>query len=48
MLDNVDCNGIEESIAECKHPGWKVHDCRSYETAGVKCQAQKGRSSHLL
>lgn len=41
LLDEVNCMGIEDSIAECKHNGWKVHDCRSFEVAGVECKAQK-------
>ncbi|XP_045212294.2 uncharacterized protein LOC123563518 [Mercenaria mercenaria] len=45
LLDEVDCTGIEDSISECKHNGWKVNDCRSFEVAGVVCQAQKACAS---
>lgn len=42
LLDEVACRGIEDSIADCPHNGWKVHNCRSFEVAGVVCKAKKG------
>ncbi|XP_052784595.1 uncharacterized protein LOC128220288 [Mya arenaria] len=41
FLDEVNCSGSEASIADCGHRGWKVHDCRSFEVAGVHCHDQK-------
>ncbi|KAK3588525.1 hypothetical protein CHS0354_014235 [Potamilus streckersoni] len=41
MLDDTECNGTEESLADCQHPPWKKHDCHQWETAGVICQVAK-------
>ncbi|KAL3862729.1 hypothetical protein ACJMK2_008682 [Sinanodonta woodiana] len=41
MLDETECTGTEESLADCKHPPWKKHDCHQWETAGVICQVAK-------
>ncbi|KAL4240077.1 zymogen binding [Mactra antiquata] len=46
FLDEVNCVGIEDSITECEHTGWKVHDCHSYEVAGVSCNTQKACPSN--
>ena len=42
LLDEVACKGVEETIANCSHSGWGVHNCRSFEVAGVSCKAKKG------
>ncbi|WAQ97274.1 NETR-like protein [Mya arenaria] len=47
FLDEVNCSGSEASIADCGHRGWKVHDCRSFEVAGVHCHDQKTVSLKL-
>ena len=37
VLDNVECQGDEDSLAECSHPGYLVENCGHWEDAGVKC-----------
>jgi len=37
MLSQVNCSGLEETLAECQSRGVNVHDCRSLQEAGVKC-----------
>lgn len=36
-LDNVQCRGTEENLAECGHRGWGEEDCGHDEDAGVRC-----------
>ena len=35
VLDNVNCNGNEENLTQCRHNGFGVHECS--EDAGVFC-----------
>ncbi|XP_041472306.1 deleted in malignant brain tumors 1 protein-like [Lytechinus variegatus] len=37
LLDNVNCAGDEESLAQCSHPGYSNHNCVHHEDAGVVC-----------
>ncbi|XP_072013342.1 scavenger receptor cysteine-rich domain-containing protein DMBT1-like isoform X2 [Amphiura filiformis] len=37
-LDNVMCNGDEESIADCKFPDWGKHDCSHQHDVGLSCR----------
>ena len=37
-VDQIRCNGNEQSILECTHNGWGIHDCRHREDAGVHCE----------
>jgi N-acetylneuraminic acid mutarotase len=39
-LDNVECTGDEDRLADCRHAGWGVEDCSSSENVTVTCQAQ--------
>lgn len=36
-LDDVDCNGGEDSIFKCGHNGFGVHNCFHYDDIGVEC-----------
>ncbi|KAM6397301.1 macrophage receptor MARCO [Pluvialis apricaria] len=36
-LDDVNCNGSENSIFDCPKPNWGVHNCSHNEDAGVEC-----------
>jgi len=39
LLDDVECDGTEETLLECSHAGRGVHNCSSWEYAGVTCEA---------
>ena len=39
-LDNVQCQGNESSIVNCRHPSWGVHDCGHREDASVVCSSK--------
>ena len=36
-LDELNCNGSENFLKECKHSGIGIHDCSNSEDAGVLC-----------
>ncbi|XP_061177723.1 uncharacterized protein LOC133186505 [Saccostrea echinata] len=36
-LDNVDCNGMENSIVQCRHQVWGSNNCDHSEDVGVRC-----------
>ncbi|CAC5355805.1 unnamed protein product [Mytilus coruscus] len=36
-LDNVDCSGDENKLADCTHSGWGVEDCFRGEHVKIKC-----------
>ena len=38
-LDNVNCDGSEETIRNCSHRGWGIEDCSHSEDASVNCTA---------
>ncbi|NP_999764.1 scavenger receptor cysteine-rich protein precursor [Strongylocentrotus purpuratus] len=37
QLDDVGCTGVEQTIFDCAHPPFGVHNCAHYEDAGVVC-----------
>ena len=38
LLDELDCNGNENSLLECKFNPWTVTDCNDNEWVGVSCK----------
>ena len=36
-LDELNCRGNEESLANCSHIGWNMSDCDHSEDAGLIC-----------
>ena len=38
-LDDVECEGTESDVAQCKHGGWGNHNCGHSEDAAVICTA---------
>ncbi|XP_076372395.1 lysyl oxidase homolog 2-like [Tachypleus tridentatus] len=36
-MDNLYCSGYERRLQDCPFDGWKVHDCKDTEAAGVVC-----------
>ncbi|XP_051503211.1 HHIP-like protein 1 [Myxocyprinus asiaticus] len=37
ILDDVQCEGTEETLLDCQHAGVGMHNCAHYEDAGVIC-----------
>ena len=37
LLDNLRCQGDEETVFDCPHGGLGLHDCTHREDAGVRC-----------
>ena len=37
-LQDVQCVGDEQSIAECRHGGWGKHNCDHFDDVGVNCK----------
>jgi len=36
-LDDVQCRGTENNIADCRHYGWGIHNCRHIKDVSVEC-----------
>ena len=41
LMDNVECVGTEQSLAQCKFNGWTISNCDHGEDASVICQDSK-------
>ncbi|XP_017338215.1 neurotrypsin [Ictalurus punctatus] len=37
LMDDVQCEGTESSLLECKHSVWGRHDCSHSEDVGIRC-----------
>ncbi|XP_071551762.1 uncharacterized protein [Panulirus ornatus] len=37
IMDDLNCDGNEASLADCDFAGWGEHDCQPSEAAGVRC-----------
>ena len=44
LIDNVQCDGSENSLVMCGHNGVGVHNCRAGEHASVICGTSQGMS----
>ena len=44
-LDDVDCNGSEDSIFDCYHNDIGVHNCQHSEDVGIICGKHKIKST---
>ena len=36
-LDDVRCTRNERELGECRHRGWRVHNCQLWESVGLRC-----------
>ncbi|XP_072172288.1 scavenger receptor cysteine-rich domain-containing protein DMBT1-like [Diadema setosum] len=48
LLDNVECSGSENSLAECRHNGFGENNCLHGEDAAVRCIEERGESDIRL
>ena len=48
LLDNVNCNGRESSIFDCRQSGFAEHDCKHHEVAGVVCFGESSKGITCL
>ena len=39
-MDNLECNGTEGTLENCKFDGWGKHSCGDGEVAAVRCEDQ--------
>ncbi|XP_069611999.1 scavenger receptor cysteine-rich domain-containing protein DMBT1 [Ranitomeya imitator] len=45
IMDDVSCAGTEQTLWQCLHRGWYVHDCGPLENVGVICSANSNFSA---
>ena len=38
-LDDIQCNGTEISLAQCRHNGWGIHNCGHNKDVSISCNA---------
>ncbi|KAI8514518.1 hypothetical protein Bbelb_071090 [Branchiostoma belcheri] len=48
-MDNLRCNGDENSLFNCSYPGWTINDlnCSHDQAAGVECTVEDGSKVHV-
>ena len=47
LLDNVNCDGTESGLADCRASPIGSHDCSHSEDAGVRCQPADSASGRV-
>lgn len=47
-LDDVDCNGSEDSILNCYHRDLGVHNCQHTEDVGIICGKHKNKLQQVV
>lgn len=40
LLDEVRCEGGENSLLECRHAEWGRHDCSHSEDVAIRCERE--------
>ncbi|XP_025103064.1 deleted in malignant brain tumors 1 protein-like isoform X2 [Pomacea canaliculata] len=49
LLDNLECQGTEKSLEQCRHRGYYNHDCNHTEDVGVICNMSSTQmEAHLV